>query len=139
MVKKKIWANFQRIIELFTHKIVTKPPKIWVWDPGKTYSGSRIQISKRHRIPNPRIRNTGLQQIIARLAQLMRVGTGTMAGFVYYVSVLLQSELATQAGLTAALMGVLELLTPQHHVLLWRADCAVLGTYATRCTDLGSI
>jgi hypothetical protein len=50
-----------------------------------------------------------------------------MAGFVYYVSVLLQSELATQAGLTAALMGVLELLTPQHHVLLWRADCAVLG------------
>ncbi len=50
-----------------------------------------------------------------------------MAGFVYYVSGLLQSELATQAGLTAALMGVLELLTPQHHVLLWRADSAVLG------------
>jgi hypothetical protein len=45
-----------------------------------------------------------------------------------YLSGLLQSELATQAGLTAALMGVLELLTPQHHVLLWRADCAVLGT-----------
>jgi hypothetical protein len=59
-----------------------------------------------------------------------------MAGFVYYVSVLLlQSELATQAGLTAALMGVLELLTPQHHVLLWRADCAVLGKgYPAYCT-----
>jgi hypothetical protein len=24
MLKKKIWANFQRIIELFTQKIVTK-------------------------------------------------------------------------------------------------------------------
>ncbi len=29
--------------------------KIWVWDPGsgKTYSRSRIQGSKRHRIPDP--------------------------------------------------------------------------------------
>jgi hypothetical protein len=28
--------------------------KIWVWDPGpeKTYSGPRIQGSKRHRIPD---------------------------------------------------------------------------------------
>ncbi len=52
MLKKKIWANFQRIIELFTQKIVTKLSKIWVWDPRaeirdpeKTYSGSRIQGS----------------------------------------------------------------------------------------------
>jgi hypothetical protein len=28
MLKKKIWANFQRIIELFTQKIVTKLSKI---------------------------------------------------------------------------------------------------------------
>jgi hypothetical protein len=49
MLKKKIWAIFQRIIELFTPKIVTKLSKIWVWDPGskirdpeKTYSGSGI-------------------------------------------------------------------------------------------------
>jgi hypothetical protein len=58
MLKKKIWASFQRIIELFTQKFVTKLSKIWVWDqgseirdPGKTYSGSRIQVqgSKRHR------------------------------------------------------------------------------------------
>jgi hypothetical protein len=48
--KEKIWANFQRIIELFTQKFVTKLSKIWVWDlgsgirdPEKTYSGSRIQ------------------------------------------------------------------------------------------------
>jgi hypothetical protein len=34
MLKKKIWANFQRIIELSTQKIVTKLSKIWVWDPG---------------------------------------------------------------------------------------------------------
>jgi hypothetical protein len=33
MLKKKIWAKFQRIIEVFTPKIVTKLSKIWVWDP----------------------------------------------------------------------------------------------------------
>ncbi len=62
MVKKKIWANFQRIIELFTQKIVTKLSKIWVWDPGsevrdpeKTHSGSRGQKGTGSRI---RIRNT---------------------------------------------------------------------------------
>ncbi len=60
VLKKKIWANFQRITELFTQKIVTKLSKIWLWDPGseirdpeKTYSGSRIQGSKRHRILDP--------------------------------------------------------------------------------------
>ena len=34
VLKKKIWANFQRIIELFTQKIVTKLSKVLVWDPG---------------------------------------------------------------------------------------------------------
>ncbi len=34
MLKKKIWASFQRIIELFIQKFVTKLLKIWVWDPG---------------------------------------------------------------------------------------------------------
>jgi hypothetical protein len=43
MLKKKIWANFHRIIELFIQKIVTKLSKIWVWDPGV----------KRHWIPDP--------------------------------------------------------------------------------------
>ncbi len=67
-VLKKIWANFQRIIELFTKKIVKKLLKIWSWDPGseirdpeKTYpgsrgqkgTGSRIHGSKRHRILDP--------------------------------------------------------------------------------------
>ncbi len=64
MLRKKIWASFQRIIELFTQKFHYKLSKIWVWDPGseirdpeKTYSGSRIWVQgpKRHRI---RISNT---------------------------------------------------------------------------------
>ena len=62
VLKKKIWSNFQRIIELFSKKVVKKLLKIWSWDPGseirdpeKTYSGSRIQGSKstRSRIPDP--------------------------------------------------------------------------------------
>jgi hypothetical protein len=30
VLKRKIWASFQRFIELFTQKIVTKLSKIWV-------------------------------------------------------------------------------------------------------------
>jgi hypothetical protein len=62
-------AQFPRIIEVFTQKIVTKPSKIWVWDPGlesrdpeKTYSGSRIPDSGVKKAPDPGsriwIRNT---------------------------------------------------------------------------------
>jgi hypothetical protein len=45
MLKNKNWANFQRIIELFTQKIVNKLSKIWVWDPGSEIrkTGSRIR------------------------------------------------------------------------------------------------
>ncbi len=49
VLKKKIWANFQRIIELFTQKIVTKLSKIWIWDPG---SGKNL-----FRIPDPGVKN----------------------------------------------------------------------------------
>ncbi len=53
--------NFPRIIEVFTQKFVTKLSKIWVWDPGSEIRDpekpipypSRIQGSKRHRIPEP--------------------------------------------------------------------------------------
>jgi hypothetical protein len=48
MLKKKIWANFQRVIELFTQKIVTKLSKIRVWDPG---SGKNL-----FRIPDPGVK-----------------------------------------------------------------------------------
>ncbi len=43
--RKKIWANFQRIIELLMQKIVIKLSKIWFWDPGSSGQkgiGSRI-------------------------------------------------------------------------------------------------
>ncbi len=60
MSKKKIWTNFQRIIELFTQKIVTKLSKIWVWDPGSEIrdSGSgknlfRILDPGVKKAPNP--------------------------------------------------------------------------------------
>ncbi len=62
VLKKKIWANFQRIIELFTKNFFKKHLKIWPWDPGseirdpeKTYSGSRIPDPgvKKHPIPDP--------------------------------------------------------------------------------------
>jgi hypothetical protein len=50
VLKKKIWANFQRIIELFTQKIVTMLSKIWLWD---LVSGIR---KKPFRIPDPGVK-----------------------------------------------------------------------------------
>jgi hypothetical protein len=69
MLKKKIWANFQRIVEVFTQKIFYMLSNIWVWDPGseirdpeKTYSGSRIPDPGVKKALDPgsriRIRNT---------------------------------------------------------------------------------
>jgi hypothetical protein len=71
MLKKKIWASFQRIIELFTQKIVTKLSMglgSGIGDPGsgKTFSRFWIHGSKSQWIPDPgsrilamiRIRNT---------------------------------------------------------------------------------
>ncbi len=45
---KKCGPIFQRIIEVFTQKIVTKLSKIWVWDPG---SGKNL-----FRIPDPGVK-----------------------------------------------------------------------------------
>jgi hypothetical protein len=62
VLKKKILANFQRIIELFTKKIVKKLLKIWSWDPGSEIrdpgSGKNLfRIPdpgvKKHPIPDP--------------------------------------------------------------------------------------
>ena len=55
VLKKKIWANFQRIIELITKKLSKSSSKygLGIRDPEKIHSGSRIQGSKRHRIPDP--------------------------------------------------------------------------------------
>jgi hypothetical protein len=49
-VKKKIWANFQRIMDLFTQKIV---PRSGIRKKPIPVPGSQIQGSKRHRIPDP--------------------------------------------------------------------------------------
>ncbi len=46
VLRNKFWANFQKIIEIFTQKIVTKLSKIWFWDPGsggQKGTGSRIR------------------------------------------------------------------------------------------------
>jgi hypothetical protein len=48
VMKKKIWANFQTIIELFIKKIVKKLLEIWSWDPG---SGKNL-----FRIPDPGVK-----------------------------------------------------------------------------------
>jgi hypothetical protein len=64
ILKKKIWTIFQRIIEHFTQKCVTKLSEIWVWDPGSEIrkkpipdpgSGTRNQKGTGSRI---RIRNS---------------------------------------------------------------------------------
>ncbi len=47
-LKKKIWANFQRIVEVFTPKIFNILSNIWVWDPG---SGKNL-----FRIPDPGVK-----------------------------------------------------------------------------------
>ncbi len=75
MLKKKIGASFQRIVELFTQKFVTKLKKIWGRDPGseirdprsgirkKTYSGSQIRVQAQKGTGSRiRIRNTGWQK-----------------------------------------------------------------------------
>ncbi len=57
MLKKKIWANFQRIVEVlpknFQYALKYMGLGSGIRDPEKTYSGSRIQGSKRHLIPDP--------------------------------------------------------------------------------------
>jgi hypothetical protein len=60
MLKKKILANFQRIIELFTQKIVTKLSKISVWDPGSEIRKKPILDpgSRGQKGTGSRIRNT---------------------------------------------------------------------------------
>jgi hypothetical protein len=57
--KKKIWANFQRIIELFTQKIVTKLSKIWFGIPDPWV--------KKASDPGSRIRNTALARQFSTL------------------------------------------------------------------------
>ena len=65
VLKKKIWANFQRIIELFTQKIVTKLSKIWIWDPG-----SGIGFSGGQKAPDPGSGSATLTKIMFNFVNL---------------------------------------------------------------------
>ncbi len=60
--EKKIWANFQRIIEVFTQKVLTMHWKIWVWDPRSGIRKKPIPDPGVKKAPDPgpriRIRNT---------------------------------------------------------------------------------
>jgi hypothetical protein len=66
LLKKKIWANFQRIIEHFTKKIVKKLLKMWSWDPGSGKNLFRIPDPGVKKAPDPgsriRIRNTAKKE-----------------------------------------------------------------------------
>jgi hypothetical protein len=67
MLKKKILAIFQRIIELFTQKFVTsrkygfgiRDPGSEIRDPEKIYFGSRIRVQG-SRYPDPGSRSVTL-------------------------------------------------------------------------------
>jgi hypothetical protein len=54
VLKKKIWANFQRIIGLFIQKIVNKLSKIGIWDPGSGKNLFRIPDPGVQKAPDPR-------------------------------------------------------------------------------------
>jgi hypothetical protein len=86
-----MWANFQRIIELFTKEIVKKLFKIRSWDPG---SGIRDLGSgiRKNPIPDPgsrgqkgtdpgsriRIRNTAYKSVCSLSSKIDHVGVTTM-------------------------------------------------------------
>ncbi len=55
MVKKKIWAKFQRIVEVFTQTIFNMLSNIWVGDPGSGKNLIRIPDLgvKKAPIPDP--------------------------------------------------------------------------------------
>jgi hypothetical protein len=55
MLKKKIWANFQRIVEVFTQKFFNMLSNIWVWDPGSEIRGPGSGKNL-FRIPDPKSR-----------------------------------------------------------------------------------
>ncbi len=68
--RKKIWANFQRNKELFSQKFVTKPSKIWVWDPGSEIRDPRSGIRDPgfgKNLSRIRIRNTELMVAFIRV------------------------------------------------------------------------
>jgi hypothetical protein len=53
VLKKKIWANFQRIIELFTKKLAKSSSKYGLSDPGSGKNPFRIPDPGVKKAPDP--------------------------------------------------------------------------------------
>ncbi len=91
VLKKKIWANFQRIREPFTQKIVNKLSKIWIWDPGsgirdpeKTYFRSRIPDKGVKKAPDPGSGSATLVEIRKWYKKLYRFTNNHFKQFVQW-------------------------------------------------------
>jgi hypothetical protein len=63
--KKKNWANLQRIIELFTQRIVSKFSKIWVWDPRSGIRKKAIPDPGVKKAPDPGSGSATLRKLLA--------------------------------------------------------------------------
>ncbi len=102
VLKKNIWVNFQRIIELFTQKIVTKLSKIWVRDPGSGKNLFRIPDSesrgKKGTGSRIRIRNTGHRNADLQVPYLTAPGQSeTMATLLPFSSRAQSAAMRSQA------------------------------------------
>jgi hypothetical protein len=76
VLKKKIWANFQRIIELFTQKIANKLSKLWIWDPGSEIGKKPIPDLGVKKAPDPGSGSATLITIVQRISLSIK---GTVA------------------------------------------------------------
>jgi hypothetical protein len=73
VLKKKIWANFQRIIELFTQKIVTKFSKIRLRDPGSGKGFFRIPDPGVKKAPDPGFGSATLFYTLMKTEQFLKL------------------------------------------------------------------
>jgi hypothetical protein len=102
VLKEKFWANFQRIIELFTKKIVKKLLNIWSWDPG---SEIRDPEKNLFRIPDPRVKKApdpGYGSATLTSAYTDGVRNKNKLGRITLRLILLSVELCLSHQLTAA-------------------------------------
>jgi hypothetical protein len=82
MPKKKIWANFQRIIKLFSQKIVTKLSKIWVWDPGSRKNLLQIPDPGVKKAPDP---GPGSATLVSKCRKKKRGGGRDSGRELFYI------------------------------------------------------
>ncbi len=117
MMKKKIWANFQRIIELFTQKLSLSFQKygFGIRDPGNTFSRSRIQGSKitgsRIRIRNTATNRKNIWKVFEIFLRLVSV-----IPFFVYISYLLYVRI-----LSSEVENFSQCFNPDQHGSTWLA------------------